>query len=246
MTTGWGFADFDDHEGVHLFTDPASGLRAVIAIHSTKLGPAAGGVRFWHYADSDRAITDALRLSRGMSFKNAMAGLADGRRQGRYAGGEPRRCDYAGAARSIRPRGRIARRALCDGRGCRHVRSEHEDHRHDDAPRVRPARCGGQCRRRSRAVDCDGRLSRRQGGGAARAWRDRHEGRTCRDPGRRQRGRRFGALAREGWRALDAGRCQRRARHGAGRRTWCGDRCRRCDPRRSRPMWSAPTRSVRS
>ncbi|MBJ6123187.1 Leu/Phe/Val dehydrogenase [Sphingomonas mollis] len=75
MTHDWGFPDFDDHEGVHLFTDPVSGLRAVIAIHSTKLGPAAGGVRFWHYADSDRAITDALRLSRGMSFKNAMAGL---------------------------------------------------------------------------------------------------------------------------------------------------------------------------
>ncbi|MES2753598.1 MAG: Glu/Leu/Phe/Val dehydrogenase dimerization domain-containing protein [Pseudomonadota bacterium] len=73
--TDWGFADFDDHEGVHLFSDPASGLQAVIAIHSTALGPAAGGVRFWHYADSGAAITDALRLSRGMSFKNAMAGL---------------------------------------------------------------------------------------------------------------------------------------------------------------------------
>ncbi len=78
MTTGWGFPDFDDHEGVHLFTDPASGLSAVIAIHSTKLGPAGGGCRFWHYADSDEAITDALRLSRGMSFKNAMAGLPMG------------------------------------------------------------------------------------------------------------------------------------------------------------------------
>ena len=75
MANGWGFPDFDDHEGVHLFTDPASGLQAVIAIHSTNLGPAAGGARFWHYADSGRAITDALRLSRGMSFKNAMAGL---------------------------------------------------------------------------------------------------------------------------------------------------------------------------
>jgi len=73
--TNWGFPDFDDHEGVHLFTDPASGLQAVIAVHSTTLGPAAGGVRFWHYGDSDRAITDALRLSRGMSYKNAMAGL---------------------------------------------------------------------------------------------------------------------------------------------------------------------------
>ncbi len=78
MTTGWGFPDFDAHEGVHLFTDPASGLSAVIAIHSTALGPAGGGVRFWHYADSDQAITDALRLSRGMSFKNAMAGLPMG------------------------------------------------------------------------------------------------------------------------------------------------------------------------
>ena len=76
--SGWGFPDFDEHEGVHLFTDPASGLRAIIAVHSTALGPAAGGARFWHYADSDAAITDALRLSRGMSYKNAMAGLALG------------------------------------------------------------------------------------------------------------------------------------------------------------------------
>jgi leucine dehydrogenase len=78
MTIGWGFPDFDDHEGVHLFADPKSGLRAVIAIHSTELGPAAGGVRFWHYAQEQDAITDALRLSRGMSFKNAMAGLPMG------------------------------------------------------------------------------------------------------------------------------------------------------------------------
>ena len=42
MTSGWGFPDFDDHEGVHLFTDPASGLQAVIAVHSTKLGPGGG------------------------------------------------------------------------------------------------------------------------------------------------------------------------------------------------------------
>ena len=74
----WGFPDFDDHEGVHLFSDAASGLRAVVAVHSTALGPAAGGVRFWHYADEREAITDALRLSRGMSFKNAMAGLPMG------------------------------------------------------------------------------------------------------------------------------------------------------------------------
>ncbi len=76
--TNWGFPDFDDHEGVHLFTDPASGLQAVIAIHSTRLGPSAGGVRFWHYPSAEDAVTDALRLSRGMSYKNAMAGLPMG------------------------------------------------------------------------------------------------------------------------------------------------------------------------
>ncbi len=74
----WGSPDFDAHEGVHLFTDTRSGLKAIIAIHSTELGPAAGGVRFWHYADPRAAITDALRLSRGMSFKNAMADLPMG------------------------------------------------------------------------------------------------------------------------------------------------------------------------
>jgi leucine dehydrogenase len=67
--------DYDGHESVHVFEDRNSGLRAVIALHSTYLGPAAGGTRFWHYADSQAAITDALRLSRGMSYKNAMAGL---------------------------------------------------------------------------------------------------------------------------------------------------------------------------
>lgn len=90
MTTGWGFPDFDAHEGVHLFTDPKSGLSAVIAIHSTALGPAGGGVRFWHYADSDEAITDALRLSRGMSFKNAMAGLPMGGGKGVVLAGPDR------------------------------------------------------------------------------------------------------------------------------------------------------------
>ncbi len=74
----WDFPDFDAHEAVHLFTDAATGMRAIVAMHSTALGPAAGGTRFWHYADSDDALTDALRLSRGMSYKNAMAGLPAG------------------------------------------------------------------------------------------------------------------------------------------------------------------------
>ena len=75
MTTPWGYPDFDAHEALHFVTDEASGLRAIIAMHSTHLGPAAGGSRFWHYADDADALTDALRLSRGMSYKNAMAGL---------------------------------------------------------------------------------------------------------------------------------------------------------------------------
>jgi leucine dehydrogenase len=75
MHSPWEFPDFDDHEVVHFVTDRASGLRAVIAVHSTFLGPAGGGVRFWHYAEPGEAVQDALRLSRGMSFKNAMAGL---------------------------------------------------------------------------------------------------------------------------------------------------------------------------
>jgi leucine dehydrogenase len=78
MTTPWGYPDFDAHEEVHFVTDEKCGLRAIIAIHSTHLGPAAGGARFWHYANDDEALTDALRLSRGMSYKNAMAGLPMG------------------------------------------------------------------------------------------------------------------------------------------------------------------------
>jgi leucine dehydrogenase len=75
MTTPWGLPDFDAHEDVHFITDEKCGLKAIIAVHSTHLGPAAGGARFWHYARDDEALTDALRLSRGMSYKNAMAGL---------------------------------------------------------------------------------------------------------------------------------------------------------------------------
>src|SRR6476646_764365 len=75
MTTPWGFPDFDAHEELHFVTDDKCGLRAIIAVHSTHLGPAAGGCRLWHYAEDDDALTDALRLSRGMNYKNAMAGL---------------------------------------------------------------------------------------------------------------------------------------------------------------------------
>jgi leucine dehydrogenase len=75
MTTPWGLPDFDDHEAIHFITNDECGLRAIIAVHSTHLGPAAGGCRLWHYAKDEDGLVDALRLSRGMSYKNAMAGL---------------------------------------------------------------------------------------------------------------------------------------------------------------------------
>ena len=70
--------DFDAHEQVVFGSDAPSGLRAIIAIHSTALGPAAGGCRMWPYATPSAAVADALRLSRGMSYKNAMAELPFG------------------------------------------------------------------------------------------------------------------------------------------------------------------------
>lgn len=66
------------HEQVVLCQDRASGLKAVIAIHSTALGNALGGTRFYPYASEEAALLDALNLSRGMSYKNALAGLEHG------------------------------------------------------------------------------------------------------------------------------------------------------------------------
>ena len=63
------------HEQVVLCYDKYTGYRGIIAIHDTTLGPALGGTRFWNYASEDEAITDALRLARGMTYKNAVAGL---------------------------------------------------------------------------------------------------------------------------------------------------------------------------
>jgi leucine dehydrogenase len=78
MSAFWTEADFDDHELVQVVHCRTSGLMAIIALHSTHLGPGAGGTRFWHYSDPAGAMRDALRLSRGMSYKNAMAGLPMG------------------------------------------------------------------------------------------------------------------------------------------------------------------------
>ena len=69
------FERLEGHEQVVFCSDPATGLRAIVAIHSTTLGPALGGTRFLAYADEQAALTDVLHLSRGMTFKAAVAGL---------------------------------------------------------------------------------------------------------------------------------------------------------------------------
>ncbi len=71
-------AEFDKHESLHYFHDDRTGLKAIVAVHSTALGPGAGGTRRWVYNNDADALTDVLRLSRGMTYKNAVAGLKFG------------------------------------------------------------------------------------------------------------------------------------------------------------------------
>ena len=75
MTSVFDHADFDAHEQVVFAHDHRTGMQALIAVHDTSLGPGAGGVRMQPYATTQDALTDVLRLSRGMSYKNALAGL---------------------------------------------------------------------------------------------------------------------------------------------------------------------------
>ena len=67
-----------EHEKVVLWSEPSGAYRGIIAVHSTALGPAVGGTRFWNYPSDEEASLDALRLSRGMTYKNALAGLPFG------------------------------------------------------------------------------------------------------------------------------------------------------------------------
>ena len=70
--------NFDDHEQVVFVSEAKSGLKGIIAVHNTNLGPAMGGCRMWNYASEALAVNDVLRLSRGMTYKNAVAGLPIG------------------------------------------------------------------------------------------------------------------------------------------------------------------------
>jgi len=67
--------DYDNHEAIVFHQDRASGLKAIIGIHNTQLGPALGGCRMWPYGCENDAVTDVIRLSKGMTYKNALCGL---------------------------------------------------------------------------------------------------------------------------------------------------------------------------
>lgn len=92
--------DYDDHQAVITICDSDCGLRAVIAVHSTVLGPALGGVRCWAYESLNEAVRDALRLSRGMSYKNSLAGLGFGGGKSVILG-DPRKVKTPQALRSF-------------------------------------------------------------------------------------------------------------------------------------------------
>ena len=78
MSTSFTHPEFADHERVVFVNDKAAGLQAIIAVHNTQRGPAIGGCRMWPYESADAALTDVLRLSRGMTYKNALAGINSG------------------------------------------------------------------------------------------------------------------------------------------------------------------------
>lgn len=67
--------EFDNHEQLSFFSDPETGLRAIVAVHNTNRGPALGGCRMFPYATDEAALRDVLRLSRGMTYKSALANL---------------------------------------------------------------------------------------------------------------------------------------------------------------------------
>ena len=78
MNTSVTHPEFADHERVVFVNDKAAGLQAIIAVHNTQRGPAIGGCRMWPYESTDAALTDVLRLSQGMTYKNALADINSG------------------------------------------------------------------------------------------------------------------------------------------------------------------------
>ena len=207
------------YEQVVFCHDAPTGLRAIIAIYSTALGPALGGTRFYPYPSEEAALADVLNLARAMAYKNAMAGPGSRRRQGRHHR-RSAAAEVRGAAARLRPVRAVAERPVHHRLRRRHLQRGH-GHR---GPRV-PARDreDGAERRRGRLLGADGvrrlpgdargrraRLGHEQPGGPPGRRRRRGQGRA---PPRRppHRGRRAGGdLRREpGRRGPGAGQAPR-------------------------------------
>ena len=92
--------EFDNHEHVAFCHDKETGLKAIIAIHNTNLGASLGGCRMWPYASDDEALNDVLRLSKGMTYKAAMAGLNQGGGKAVIIG-DPRKIKTVGLMRAM-------------------------------------------------------------------------------------------------------------------------------------------------
>jgi len=158
--------DYADHEQVMFCRDPATGCAPFIAVHSTARGPALGGCRMWPYPDEDAALTDVLRLARGMTYKAAMADLPFGGGKSVILG-DPRR--------DKSERLLLAMGGFVDGLGGRYIiaRIRHLGRRDGDRAARDPA-CRGHRRggrrpipRRRRPGACSTACARRRGTGSA-------------------------------------------------------------------------------
>jgi glutamate dehydrogenase/leucine dehydrogenase len=125
------------HEQLLLSHDPSCGYFGIIAIHDTTLGPALGGTRFWQYGSTDEAITDALRLARGMTYKSAVAGINLGGGKSVIIG-DNKRSDRE-AVPGSRPLHTDAGRPLHHRGGHRHQPGRHGVHQAGNGPRGRTA-----------------------------------------------------------------------------------------------------------
>ena len=168
MTAFWTEADYDDHELVQLVHDQSSGLTAIIALHSTHLGPGPAARELWHYADPAAAMRDVLR-SAADELQERHGGSADGRRQAVIlADAKKTKTPAMLAASATRS---SAGGSLRNGRGCRHLGSDMVALRRN-AIRVRPPVEGEGNAGGIPAPYGDGHLSRHQGCGPPQRGKD--------------------------------------------------------------------------
>ena len=140
-----GSAGETDHEQVIFCQDTRTGLRAIIGIYSTALGPGLGGTRFYPYASEGEALTDVLRLSKAMAYKNALAGLDHGGGKAVIIG-DPARMKTEALLRAYGRFVDLPRRPLHHRVRCGHPQRGHGRHRQGiplrDGPHHRPRRGG--------------------------------------------------------------------------------------------------------